>query len=177
MKIRDLYTDSLTLEARIENGLALADLDRDISKVVVFGRHDGKNVSRAFVRGFGIKQGAIATTVGHDAHNLCAIGVDDRDMFAAVRRVNELNGGIVSVINGQIKAEIPLPIAGLMSDKELTEVVGELEEIKKAIRVMGSRKDILMILHFIQLAVIPELKITDQGLVNVLEQRIVELFV
>ncbi len=177
MRIGDLYTDSLTLEARIENGLAMADPGRDISKVVVFGRHDGKNVSRALVRGFGIKRGAIATTVGHDAHNLCAIGVDDRDMFAAVRRVNELNGGIVSVINGQIKAEIPLPIAGLMSDKELTEVVGELEEMKKAIRVMGSRKDILMILHFIQLAVIPELKITDQGLVNVLEQRIVDLFV
>ncbi len=128
-------------------------------------------------KGFGIKKGGVATTIGHDAHNLCVMGMNDKDMLSAVERVQELNGGIVSVLDGRIQAEIALPVAGLMSNKELTQVVRELEEMKRAIRVMGTEKDILMILHFIQLAVIPEIKITDQDLVNVLEQKIIDLFV
>jgi adenine deaminase len=173
----DLYTSSSILKASVENGFAVADPSRDIAKVLVFDRYEGKPPSRAFARGFGMKQGAVATTIGHDAHNLCVLGMNDDDMLTAVRRVQELNGGIVSVLNGRVRAEIALPIAGLMSDKGITEVVEELEEMKRAIRDMGSEEDILMILHFMQLAVIPELKITDQGLVDVLHQKFVDLFV
>lgn len=176
MRENDLYTDSLIMEAKIINGHAVADPDRDIVKVVIFDRYEGVHIARAFAKGFGIRKGAISTTIGHDAHNLCVVGVNDEDMLRAVRRVEELNGGIVAVIDGKVRAEIALPIAGLMSNNELNEVVKDLEEVKRAIAAMGSDKDILMILHFIQLAVIPEIRVTDRGLVNVLEQRCIDLF-
>lgn len=177
MKENDLYTESLVMDAKISDGLAVADPDRDIVKVVVLDRYKGKHLSKGFAGGFGIRRGAIATTIGHDAHNLCVVGVSDEDMFEATKRVEELEGGIVVTIDREVRAEIALPIAGLMSDKDLNEVVRELEEIKRAVTGMGSDKDILMILHFIQLAVIPEVKLTDRGLVNVLEQRFMDLFV
>jgi adenine deaminase len=176
MRAGDLFTDNLEVEATIDHGRAVADPDRDIAKVLVFDRHKGKYISKTFARGFGVTRGAIATTIGHDAHNLCVMGMDDRDMYLAVKRVEALNGGIVSVIDGTVAAEIPLPIAGLMSNKDLDSVMDELEEIKGAIKKMGSPRDILMSLHFIQLAVIPELKITDQGLVDVSRQEFVSLF-
>ncbi len=172
----DLYTRSMEMEAKVQDGYACADSDRDIAKVLVFDRHEGKSVTKAFAAGFGIKRGAIATTIGHDAHNLCVLGMDDNDMLAAVRRVEELNGGIVSVIDGKIEVELPLPIAGLMSNKNVGTVVQELARMKEAIRKMGPETDILMVLHFIQLAVIPELKVTDLGLVDIGRQTVVSLF-
>jgi adenine deaminase len=177
MKEDDLYTDSLIMDAKIVHNHAVADPERDFVKVLVLDRYEGEHLSRGFVRGLGIKKGAIATTIGHDSHNLCVAGVKDEDMYRAVKRVEEIRGGIVVVINGKVRAEIALPLAGLMSDKDLSDVVKELQEMKRGVAAMGSDKDILMILHFIQLSVIPELKLTDHGLVNVLEQRIVELFV
>jgi adenine deaminase len=176
MREDDIYTDTLIMDAKISNGQAVADPNRDIVKVVVFDRYEGEHLACAFARGFGILRGAIATTIGHDAHNLCVAGVNDKDMYIAVKRVEELRGGIVVVIDEKVRAEIALPIAGLMSDKELNEVVRELEEMKCAVVAMGSDKDILMPLSFIQLAVIPELRITDHGLVSVLEQHLVDLF-
>lgn len=173
----DLYTDSLEMNATIENGCAVADPARDLVKVVIFDRHHGRHVSHGFVHGFGITKGAIATTIGHDAHNLSVLGLNDEDMAAAVTRIKQLNGGIVCVMNGNILAELPLPIAGLMSNLRLETVVEQLEYLKTAIGRLGTDKDILMILHFIQLAVIPELKITDIGLVNVIKQTVVDLFV
>ena len=177
MREGDLYTDSLIMKPKVEDGCAVADPERDLAKVVVFDRHQGASVSKGFARGFGVKRGAIATTIGHDAHNLCVMGMDDGDMLRAVERLRDLNGGIVVVVEGDVAAEIALPIAGLMSNKVLDVVMNELEEIKQGIRRMGTDRDILMSLHFIQLAVIPELKITDRGLVDVLGQDFVELFV
>jgi len=177
MKDGDLYTNSDAMDAKVKNGFAVADPDRDIVKVAVLDRYEGAHLSRGFASGFGIRRGAIATTIGHDSHNLCVVGVDDEDMYNAVKRVESLRGGIAVVIGGKIKAEIALPIAGLMSDKDLDEVVVELGKLKKTVSAMGSDKDILMLLSFIQLAVIPELKLTDRGLVNVPQQRFVDLFV
>ena len=177
MREGDLYTDSVTVKPKVVKGYAVADPERDLAKVVVFDRHRGASVSKGFARGFGVKRGAVATTIGHDAHNLCVMGMDDGDMLHAVERLRELNGGIVVVVDGSAAAEIALPIAGLMSNKELDTVMDELEEIKQGIRRMGTDRDILMSLHFIQLAVIPELKITDRGLVDVPAQEYVELFV
>ncbi len=177
MREGDLYTDSLVMEASIQNGYAVADPARDLAKVAVLDRHSASGMSLGFATGFGIKRGAIATTIGHDSHNLCVLGMNDDDMLSAVRRVKELNGGIVCHVEGKIMAELALPIAGLMSSCSLDEVVTDLVEIKKAVKTMGSSKDILMLLHFIQLSVIPELKITDKGLVQVMEQKIQPLFI
>ena len=173
----DLYTDPLTMDARIEGGLVTADPGRDLAKVVIFDRHHGKNIAKAFARGFGIQRGAIATTIGHDSHNMSVIGMNDDDMFLAAKEVKNVSGGIVAALGGEVLATVPLPIAGLMSNLELEDVIDQLSDLKAAIRKMGTAKDILMILHFIQLAVIPELKVTDQGLVDVLKQDFVDLFV
>ena len=172
----DLFTDALVMEATVVDGFAVADPDKDLAKVFVFDRHEGRSAAKAFAAGFGIRKGAIATTSGHDAHNLCVLGVNDRDMYLAVKKAEELNGGIVAVAGGKIEAELPLPIAGLMSNKELDTVVEELADMKRAIRRMGSKTDILMVLHFIQLAVIPKLKVTDLGLVDLGKQEFVPLF-
>ena len=177
MREGDLYTDSLEEEAAVRDGYAVADAGRDLAKVVVFDRYRAEKVARAFAKGFGVVRGAAATTIGHDAHNLAVMGMSDEDMYAAVRRVQELNGGIVVVIDGKVEAELPLPIAGLMSNADLDTVVEKLGGIKKAIGKMGTKKDILMPLHFIQLAVIPELKLTDFGLVNIGRQEILDLWV
>jgi adenine deaminase len=176
MRQGDLFTDALQTEPTVQSGYAVADPQKDLAKIVVFDRHRGSHYSKAFASGFGITRGALATTIGHDAHNLCVLGMNDQDMFQAVKRVEALNGGIVSVIGGKIIAELALPIGGLMSNKDLAKIVEELEHIKKAIHKMGSSRDILMSLHFVQLAVIPELKLTDQGLVNVYRQEFVDLF-
>jgi adenine deaminase len=173
----DLYTDTLTLKARVEQGEAVADPERDLAKVVIFDRHRGKSTARAFARGFGIRQGAIATTIGHDSHNLAVLGMADADMLLAAREVENMHGGISVVVEGELLASVPLPIAGLISNRELESVIAQLTSLKGAIRKMGTEKDILMILHFIQLAVIPEIKVTDQGLVNVLKQEFIDLFV
>ncbi|MBN2323404.1 MAG: adenine deaminase [Spirochaetes bacterium] len=177
MKDDDLYTDSVVLDAKVEDGVAVADPTRDLVKVAVLDRYDGTHLSKGFAQGFGIRHGAVATTIGHDSHNLCVAGVTDEDMFRAVKRVQSLKGGIAVVVDGTVKSEIALPIAGLMSDRDLDEVVEALGKLKKAVSAMGSNKDILMLLSFIQLAVIPELKLTDRGLVNVAKQRFVDLFV
>jgi adenine deaminase len=177
MKDDDLYTDSVVMDAKVENGFAVADPVRDLAKVAVLDRYEGAHLSKGFAGGFGIRQGAVATTIGHDSHNLCVAGVTDEDMLLAVKRVQSLKGGIAVVVDGTIRAEIALPIAGLMSDMDLDEVVDKLKTLKKAVSAMGSDKDILMLLSFIQLAVIPELKLTDRGMVNVPQQCFVDLFV
>lgn len=177
MREGDLYTDGLTMAPVVRDGLAVADPARDLAKVAVIDRHTGTGMSLGFATGFGLSAGAIATTIGHDSHNLCVMGMKDDDMYRTLRRTEELNGGIVCVSGGVVTAEIPLPIAGLMSSGPLPEVVDSLSVLKKALRQMGSQKDILMLLHFIQLSVIPELKITDRGLVSVMDQHFVDLFI
>ncbi|MBT3272826.1 MAG: adenine deaminase [Spirochaetales bacterium] len=176
MRDGELYTDNRLMAVVEENGYAIADPKQDLAKVIVFDRHKGESVARAFATGFGIKRGAVATSIGHDAHNLCCLGMNDEDMLQAAKLIQEMNGGIVVVVNGEIMATLPLAIAGLMSSEPLEKVVEQLSDLKAALAKMGTDKDILMPLHFIQLAVIPELKITDQGLVDVFAQKIVPLF-
>jgi adenine deaminase len=177
MREGELYTDRLVMPATVRDGFAVADPARDIAKVAVADRHTGKHIAVAFARGFGITRGALATTIGHDSHNLCVLGMDDEDMLTAARAVANANGGIAVVQGGEVTVLLELPIAGLMSVLPLEEVVQKLGELKAAISSLGAERDILMSLHFIQLAVIPALKLTDRGLVDVTKQESVPLSV
>lgn len=163
--ITDYQHDSLPWR----EGLCHPDLERDLLKVAVLERHgQNGNVGRGFVRGFGLTGGALASSVGHDAHNICVVGATDEEMALAVNRLIELEGGFVAVREGKILAELPLPLAGLMSFAPAAEVRAALRRLHEATRAMGCRLDEpFLYLAFLPLAVIPHLKITDFGLVDV----------
>jgi adenine deaminase len=164
-------------ELAVRDGVAVCDPDRDILKIAVIERHRGTgNVGVGFVKGFGLKQGAIASSVAHDNHNIVVVGASDEDMKAAVRAVAETGGGQAVVARGRVLASVPLTIAGLMSDLPLEDVRERVAAMTRAARELGGTlPDPLMTLSFLALAVIPELKITDLGLVDVGEFRRVEV--
>ena len=154
---------------RAEDGAALADPERDLAKIAVIERHLGTGrIGIGFVRGFGLRRGAFASTFSHDAHNLVVVGVDDGDMARAVERLVELGGGLVVVDGGELTAELPLPIAGLVSDRPLADVIEASEATVAAVHALGSEVESpFQSLAFLALSVIPSLKITDHGLVDV----------
>jgi adenine deaminase len=145
------------------------DLVNDVLKVTVIERH-GKNgnIATAFVQGFGLKKGAIASTVGHDSHNICVVGADDDDMALAANRLSEIHGGFVVVEDGRITGEIALPVAGLMSTEPYEQVRDTLHHLRQAAYALGSTlQEPFLQLAFLPLPVIPHLKISDKGLVDV----------
>lgn len=164
-----IITEDLAMEAKIEGGLVVADPDRDILKMCVFERHRGTgNVGIGFIKGFGLKSGALASTVAHDSHNIVVVGVSDEEIITAVRAIESLGGGQVVVEGVNIIAGLPLPIAGLMSDKPLKEVAEGVERLKEAARSLGcGAAEPFMALSFMALPVIPSLKLTDRGLFDV----------
>jgi adenine deaminase len=145
------------------------DPERDLAKVAVIERHLGTGrIGLGIVRGFGLRSGAIASTIAHDAHNIVVVGVDDHDMARAVARLAELGGGEVVVEDRGVRAELPLPIAGLLSDAPLAEVVAASRACVEASRKLGcTLPSPFQSLAFLALSVIPRLKITDRGLVDV----------
>ncbi len=174
-----IVTDSLVEEARVEDGWVVSDPERDLLKICVFERHKGTgNVGIGLVKGFGLTRGALASTVAHDSHNLIAVGVDDEEILFAVRAVEKMGGGQVVVEGERILAELPLPVAGLISDLPLEEVRDRVQNLKDAARSLGCGVgDPFMALSFMALPVIPELKITDRGLFDVSAFDFVSLFV
>jgi len=164
-----LLTASATESPLISDGLAVADPDRDMAKIAVVERHNATGrVGHGFVRGFGLRDGAFASTVAHDAHNLIVVGVSDGDMEVCVRRLAELGGGLVAVQDGRVIGELPLPAAGLMSERPASEVAALLGDLRRAARSLGVQvRTPFMALSFLGLSVIPSLKITDRGLVDV----------
>ncbi|MBW8448127.1 MAG: adenine deaminase [Arenimonas sp.] len=145
------------------------DLDRDIIKVAVIERH-GKNGNHAngFVQGFGLKKGAIASTVGHDSHNICVVGVSEDDMALAANRLGEIKGGFVVVEDGKVTGEIALPVAGLMSLEPFETVRDTLHHLRKAAYALGTTlQEPFLQVAFLPLPVIPHLKISDKGMVDV----------
>ncbi|NVN06551.1 adenine deaminase [Asaia spathodeae] len=151
------------------DGRVLPDVAQDVAKICVIARH-GKNanIGRGFVQGFGLKEGALASSVGHDSHNLCVVGMSDADMALAVSRLTELGGGFVAVDGGRVIAELSLPIAGLMSDQPFETVRDDLEALRRAVSGMGGTlEEPFLQLAFLPLPVIPHLKITDLGLIDV----------
>ncbi|MGA9348673.1 MAG: adenine deaminase [Anaerolineae bacterium] len=173
-----IVTEKLIMEVKVEDGLAVADVGRDILKIAVIERHQGTgNTGLGFVWGFGLKRGAIASSVAHDSHNIIVVGTDDADMMAAAQSVADMGGGLAAVENGAVRARLPLPIAGLMSDQSLEVVREEMDELLAVTQEMGSPlHDPFMTLSFLALPVIPALKLTDKGLVDVNQFEFVPLF-
>jgi adenine deaminase len=164
-----IVTDSLVAAPLHRAGEAIPDPAQDLAKIAVVERHLGTGrVGLGFVRGFGLERGAIASTVAHDAHNVVVVGMNDASMAAAVRRLANRGGGIVVVDGAEVLAELPLPVAGLLSDAPLEEVVAQSHALAEAARGIGCTLEApFQHLSFLALSVIPSLKITDQGLVDV----------
>ena len=174
-----LLTEERILEARIEDGQAVADPARDILKMAVVDRHTASgSMGLGFIQGFGLRRGAIAGTVAHDHHNLVVIGADDKSMTTAARTVAEMGGGLAVADGSDALATLPLPVAGLMSDRPLREVRTRYDLLLDAAHEFGSSfHDPFMAMSFMALEVIPKLKLTDQGLVDVEAFSLVDLFV
>ena len=173
-----ILTRRLILEPTLRDGLVVADPRRDILKLVVVERHRATGrIGVGFVQGFGLKEGALASSVAHDSHNIIAVGCGDGDLYRAVKAVEEMQGGLAAVLDGKVLAKLPLPIAGLMSDRPLAEVARGWEELRQVAGAFGSiPEEPFMVLSFLALPVIPELKLTDQGLVDVNRFHHVPLF-
>ena len=164
-----LITGVETVEPKIEGSCVVADPARDLVKIAVVERHHASGrIGLGFATNVGLSRGAFASTVAHDAHNIVVLGVDDADMAACVTRLAEIGGGIVIAEGGRAVEELPLPIAGLMSDRPLAEVDQRLRSMERRLNAMGvTMAAPFMTLSFLALSVIPELKITDRGLVDV----------
>ncbi|MGD1992283.1 MAG: adenine deaminase [Anaerolineae bacterium] len=174
-----VVTDQLIEAPKIVDGMAVADPGRDLLKIAVIERHRGTgDFGLGFVRGLGLDRGALASTVGHDAHNLIVAGCDDASMLTAIRATVELEGGLVVAAGEDVLASVPLPVGGLMSDQPVEFVRNQMDLLIDAARELGSRlHDPFMTLSFLALEVIPRLKLTDQGLVDVEAFDFVPLFV
>ncbi len=164
-----IVTEHLIDAALVRDGEIVADVERDLLKLAVLERHRATgNVGVGLVRGFGLKAGALASSVAHDAHNIGVVGTNDRDMLCAVDAVASQQGGLAVVRDGQVLAALPLPIGGLMSDLPFEEVAQRLQAVEAAAATLGCRTARpFMSLSFLALSVIPSLKLTDRGLVDV----------
>jgi len=164
-----VVTESLAVEPVVEGGQAVASAEHDLAKIAVVERHLATGrIGLGFVARSGLQRGALASSVAHDAHNLVVVGMSDRDMAFALERLAELGGGIVVVDDLRVLAECPLPIAGLLSDAPLADVVAQSRATNEAARTLGwSGAAPFLTVAFLALSVIPHLKITDRGLVDV----------
>ncbi len=164
-----VVTKSIVAEPAISDGFVIASSDRDLAKIAVVERHLATGrIGRGFVSGSGLQRGALASSVAHDAHNIVVVGMSDSDMAFAVQRLAEIGGGIVAVDDGNVMAECPLPIAGLLSDAPLADVIAQSRACNDAAHALGwTGATPFLTLSFLGLSVIPSLKITDRGLVDV----------
>jgi adenine deaminase len=173
-----ILTRGLVLPVPLREGRAVADPDIDLVKLVVVERHRATGrVGVGFLRGLGMRAGALASTVAHDSHNVIAAGIGDDDIATAIAEVERLHGGLVVVRDGAVLACLALPVAGLMSTERHEQVAGRLQSVLTAARGLGcSDGDPFMTLSFLALPVIPELRLTDHGLVDVSRWQVVSLF-
>ena len=161
-------------KVKASDGVIVPDIDRDILKLVVLERHKATgNIGLGLVTGFGLKRGALASSISHDSHNIIAVGTNDRDIFTAIKEIERLQGGLV-VADGKVLASLALPIAGLLSDEPLETVVNKLEKLEQIAKDLGTTlPSPFAALSFLALPVIPELRLTDLGLVDVNEFKLV----
>ena len=160
-----IVTRLLPVEPKLESGVAVPDLDRDLLKLVCVERHRATgNVGVGYINGFGLLRGALASSIAHDAHNIVAVGVTDADILAAIQAVVEMDGGLALAVNGQVEASLPLPVAGILSDQPLEATAAAYEEIEARAKALGSSlTSPFGLLAFMALSVIPEARVTDQG--------------
>jgi adenine deaminase len=173
-----IITKKIVKKIILRDGVAYPNLKEDILKIAVVERHRATgNIGIGFVQGFGLRKGAIGSSVAHDSHNLVVVGTNDQDMLRAVMTIKKIGGGLVVVSEGKVRASFPMPIAGLMTDTPVSKVHLQLETLRKAAKSMGCKlPDPFMTLSFLSLPVIPELKLTDKGLVDVNQFKIVPVF-
>jgi len=164
-----IITKKVEGRPKVEKGLVLPDIERDILKLVVVERHKATgNIGLGLVKGFGLKRGALASSIAHDSHNIVAVGTRDEDIYVAVKEIERLQGGLVIAADGEVLGSLPLPIAGLLSQEPLEVVVDKFEKLQGIARDLGTKLgDPFATLSFLALPVIPELRLTDLGLVDV----------
>jgi len=175
----DLVTEDRVLKIPAASGCAIPDIERDIITMAVIERHMASgHVGKGFVQGLGLRRGAIASTIAHDHHNLIVAGTDNISLSTAAGAIADMGGGLAVADGVRILARLPLPVAGLMSNKPIAEVRRVLDDVIGAARTLGSSMhDPFMAVSFLALEVIPHLKLTDQGLVDVDQFKIVPLWV
>jgi len=156
-------------KVKVVDGAIVPDIDRDILKLVVVERHKATgNIGLGLVMGFGLKKGALASSIAHDSHNIIAVGTSDEDIFMAIKEIERLQGGLVVAAKGKVLASLALPLAGLLSDEPLEVVVSKLEKLERLAKDLGTTlPSPFSTLSFLALPVIPELRLTDLGLVDV----------
>jgi adenine deaminase len=180
----DLYPDQIineqiTRELQVLDGAVMPDIERDFLKLAVVERY-GKNgqIGVTFVRGFGLKQGALASSVAHDHHNIIVAGTNDADMAACVQAIEEMQGGLAIASGGEVLGKLPLPIGGLLSEEPVEDVIANLEAINKIYHDLGGTLPApFMTISFIGLPTVPKLGLTDMGLVEVLAHKLISPFV
>jgi adenine deaminase len=162
-------------KVRAEDGAIVPDIERDILKLVVVERHKATgNIGLGLVSGFGLKNGALASSIAHDSHNIIAVGTNDEDIFTAIKEIERLQGGLVVTSSGKVSASLSLPIAGLLSPEPLESVVAQLEKLEKLAKDLGTKlPSPFATLSFLALPVIPELRLTDLGMVDVNEFNVI----
>ncbi len=174
-----IVTESLQENPKISDGVVVSDPERDLLRCYVVERHHASgNIGKGLVKGFGLKKGAIASSISHDSHNIVVVGVNDEDIFKAVAQINKMGGGLSVVSEGRVLDALELPIAGLMSSEPLEVVNDRLQKLNQETKHLGCPlADPFMAISFLALPVIPKLKITDLGLVDVDKFEFVELFI
>jgi len=182
-KVIQLIPDQIVTRKAMErvllrDGAAYPNLKEDILKIAVVERHKATgNIGIGFVQGFGLKNGAFGSSVAHDSHNIVLVGTNDADMLKVTEIIQAMKGGLAVVSDGKVLASLPLPIAGLMSEASVAQVNLQLETLHRAAKTLGCKTpDSFMTLSFLSLPVIPELKLTDKGLVDVNQFKFVPLF-
>lgn len=173
-----IVTKKLLMEVPVVNGFIETSAEKDIAKLMVAERHHQTGtVGVALLHGFGLKEGALASSVAHDSHNLVVVGMSDEDMLLAAETVAQMGGGLAAVAKGEVLGTLALPIGGLMSQEPVAKVQSDLSHLRKVARQLGVKEhfDPFMTLSFLSLPVIPELKLTNRGLVDVLEHRFISL--
>jgi adenine deaminase len=173
-----IVTKKVMKKILLKDGVAHPNIKEDILKIVVVERHKATgNIGIGFVQGFGLKKGAIGSSVAHDSHNLVMVGTNDQDILKTIEVIQAMQGGLVAVLDGKVLASLSLPIAGLMSEASVADVNRQLEALHRVTKNLGCKiPDPFMTLSFLSLPVIPELKITDKGLVDVNQFKFVPLF-
>jgi adenine deaminase len=177
VEARQIVTKALVETPPVREGRAVADPDHGLAKIAVIERHTGSGrIGLGFVRGFGIRRGALATSLAHDAHNLVIVGVDEADMAGAANRLRAIGGGQVAMVGDEVLAEVPCPFGGLLSDLPVEEVAARTGAIERAAEELGTTlPSPYAAMSFLALSVVPELKLTDHGLVDVNRFELVPL--